>query len=266
MIATVPAVGLWRDDAHRYYWAGTRVGPGITSVISKIDKSGPLIGWAKGVTADAALRSLPELTEMVRDKGPAVARSWLTAHATAESDSAKDLGTRIHQAAEQISRGASPELAPEHLPYAAAYMRFLADFQPEFKSLERFVANVTLGYGGTFDWIAKLDLGQGPKWTIGDNKTGKGHYVESRIQLSALSHAEFIGMPNDPKQYPMPKIEQHCILHIRPDAYSRGYQLYQVNVNDMDWAAFQGALAIYQWAEQRPSNGDPVSMWKEGAK
>lgn len=253
-------VGLWRDDAHRYYWNGQRIGPGITSVISKIDKSGPLIGWAKGVTADAALRSLPELAEMVRDKGPAVAKSWLTAHATAESDSAKDLGTVIHLAAEQISRGGTPDLAAEHLPYAIAYQRFLDDWSPDFKSLERFVANLSLGYGGTFDWLAKLDLGHGPKWTVGDNKTGKGVYPETRIQLAALGRAEFIGMPNDPKQYPMPRIEQYAVLHIRPDAYSRGYQLYQVHVNEADWAAFRGALAIYQWDEQRPSRGEPMQV------
>jgi hypothetical protein len=258
-MTTVPNVGLWRDDAHRYYWMGERIGPGITSVISKVDKSGPLIGWAKGVTADAAIANLPELTVMVKDKGPAIARSWLTAHATAESDTAKDLGTKVHLAAEQMARGATPDVAPEHLPYIAAYQRFLDDWTPEFKSLERFVASMALGYGGTFDAICKLDFGDGPKMTMLDNKTGKGTYAEGRLQLAALSHAEFIGMPNDPKRYPMPKIEQHAILHIRPDAYSRGYQLYRVNVNDADWQAFQGALAIYRWAEQRPSNGEPMT-------
>ena len=256
MTATVPAVGLWRDDAHRYYWNGRRIGPGVTSVISKVDKSGPLIGWAKGVTADAALDNLDALRAMVDDKGRAVTRAWLTAHAVAALDIAKDLGTRVHMAAEQIARGATPDLTPEQVPFAAAYQRFLDDWQPEMKSLERYVANLTLGYGGTFDFLCKLD----GRWTLGDIKTGKGHYVETRLQLSALGHAEFIGLPNDPKQYPMPRIEQYVVLHVRPDAYSRGYQLFSVTPTEADWDAFRGALAIYQWAEQRPSNGEPMQV------
>lgn len=252
MSSTVPSVGLWRDDLHRYYWNGVRIGPGITSVIAKVDKSGPLIGWAKGVTADAALANLDELALMRAEKGPAIAKAWLTAHATAESDSAKSLGTTIHLAAEQMARGAVPDLAPDHLPWAAAYARFMEDWQPEYRSLERFVANLELGYGGTFDFIAVLD----GKLTLCDLKTGKGVYAETRLQLAALGLAEFIGLPNDPKQYLMPKIEQYAILHVRPDAYSRGYSLLRVDVNEADWSAFRGALAIYHWAEQRPSNGE----------
>ena len=196
---------------------------------------------------------------MVSD-GRAVAKAWLTAHATAESDTAKDLGTKVHLAAEQLSRGAEPELPPEHMPYLWAYQRFLAEWRPDFKSLERFVCNLAFGYGGTFDWLALLDMGDGPKWTLGDNKSGKGFYAETRLQLAGLGHAEFIGMPNDPKQYPMPKIEQYAVLHLRPEAYSAGYQLYRVNVNDADWAAFRGALDIYRWAEQRPPNGEPLQV------
>lgn len=256
MTNQVPSVGLYRTEAHKYHWNGGPAMPGVTTIIGKVDKSGPLIGWAKGVTADAALDNLPELTTMVADKGRAVTRAWLTAHATAESDTAKDLGTRVHIAAEQIARGAQSELAPEHLPFVWAYQRFLADWSPQFKSLERYVCNLTEGYGGTFDFIALI----GGKWTLGDLKTGKGVYSESRLQLAALGRAEFIGMPNDPKQYRMPKIEQYVILHVRPDAYSQGYSLMRVGITDTDYRAFLGARDIYRWAEQRPSAGEPMQV------
>jgi hypothetical protein len=259
---TVTTVGLYRTDNHRYHWNGGPALPGVTSIIGKVDKSGPLIGWAKGVTADAALNNLDRLQAMIAVDGRAVTRSWLTAHATAESDAAKDLGTRIHILAEQISRGASPDVTELEWPYIRAYQQYLSDFKPEFRkgrsSLERFVANLTHGYGGTFDFLCHLDLGDGPKLTLGDLKTGKGHYTETRLQLAALGAAEFIGMPNDPKQYPMPKVEQYAVLHVRPEAYARGYQVYRVNVTPADTAAFLGALAIYRWAEQQPSKGEPV--------
>lgn len=255
---SIPTVGLYRTENHRYHWNGGAAMPGVTSVIGKVDKSGPLIGWAKGVTADAALNNLGTLSTMVLEKGRAVTRSWLTAHATAESDAAKDLGTRIHILAEQISRGAEPEVSELEWPYIRAYQQYLSDFGPQIRSLEHYVANLTHGYGGTYDFLAVLDLGDGPKLTLGDLKTGKGHYTETRLQLAALGSAEFIGLPNDPKPYAMPKIEQYAVLHVRPDAYAKGYQLYRVNVTTADLDAFLGALAIYRWAEQQPSKGEPV--------
>lgn len=247
--------GLIRSDDHHYRWDDGDWLPGVTSVISKIDKSGPLIGWAKGVTADAALDNLDDLAIMQAAEGRPVAKAWLTAHATAQSDTAKDLGTTIHLAAEQIARGASPELAPEHLPWVTAYQRFLDDWRPQFRSLERGVCNLAEGYGGTFDFIATLDGAT----VLGDLKTGKGVYRESRLQLAALSRAEFIGLPNDPKQYRMPAIDYGVILHVRPDAYSRGYQLFRVTQTEADWQAFRGALAIYKWDQQRPSSGEPMT-------
>jgi hypothetical protein len=257
-----PTVGLWRNDAHKYFArypdeprATGLPMPGVTSVISKVDKSGPLIAWAKGVTADAALDNLDQIRMMMGTSGKAPTKAWLTAHATAESDRAKDLGTRIHLAAEQIGRGASPELDEDFMPYVEAYRRFLTEYTPDFKSLERFVWSPEYQYGGTFDFIAKLD----GKLTLGDLKTGKNHYVESRLQLAALGAAEFIGLPNDPKLYKMPRIEQYVILHVRPDAYAKGFQLYRVNVNLTDLAAFLGALEIYRWAENKPSKGEPFA-------
>lgn len=259
---STPTVGLWRDDKHRYYArypdkpeASGRAMPGVTSVISKIDKSGPLIAWAKGVTADAALANLDRLSGMVKEDGLAPTKSWLTAHATAESDRAKDLGTRVHLLAEQISRGADPTLDEIEAPFVEAYRRYLVDHQPQYKSLEQFTCNLALGYGGTFDFLAVID----DKLTLGDVKTGKGVYPETRIQLAALGMAEFIGRPNDPKRYRMPKVEQYVILHVRPEAYAKGYQLYRVNVNEADREAFRGALSIYRWAEQRPSKGEPYA-------
>lgn len=255
-------VGLYRTAEHKYHWAGGPAMPGVTTIISKVDKSGPLIGWAKGVTADAALNNLDTLSEMVTAKGRAVTKSWLTAHATAESDAAKDLGTRIHILAEQISRGAEPDVTELEWPYIRAYQQYLSDFAPEFRkgrsALERFVANLTHGYGGTFDFLCHLDLGDGPKLTLGDLKTGKAHYIETRLQLAALGMAEFIGLPNDPKQYALPRVEQYAVLHVRPEAYAKGYQVYRVNVTQADRDAFLGALAIYRWAEQQPSKGEPV--------
>ena len=254
-------IGLFRDERHRYYArypdhpAATGLAmPGVTSVIAKVDKSGPLIAWAKGVTADAALANIDRLQGMMRSDGVAPTKAWLTAHATAESDRAKDLGTRVHILAEQISRGAEPDMDEFEAPFVNAYRRYLTDFAPQIKSLENMVWSPEHSYGGTFDFLASIN----GLMTLGDIKTGKAHYTEARLQLAALGAAQYIGRPNDPKRYRMPKIEQYVILHVRPEAYAKGYQLYRVNLTPADIAAFLGALAIYRWAEQQPSKGEPV--------
>ena len=258
---TTPTVGLWRDDKHRYYArypdkpeTSGRAMPGVTSVIKVVDKPA-LIPWAKGITADAALDNIDRITEMLASDGRAPTKAWLTAHAVAVSDKAMNLGSRVHALAEQIERGADPTLSEDEAPFVEAYRRWKVETAPTFKSLEQFTCNLTLGYGGTFDFLAYID----GKLTLGDTKTGKGVYPETRLQLAALGMAEFIGRPNDPKRYRMPKVEQYVVLHVRPEAYAKGYQLYRVNVNEADREAFRGALSIYRWAEQRPSKGEPYA-------
>jgi hypothetical protein len=56
----------------------------------------------------------------------------------------------------------------------------------------------------------------------------------------------------------MPKVEQYAILHVRPEAYARGYQLFRIDISEADRAAFRGALDIYRWAEARPTTGEPT--------
>lgn len=250
----IPSVGLFRTPSHRYHWNGGPAMPGVTSVIANIDKSGPLIGWAKGVTADVALANVDRLAEMVKSDGVAPTKAWLTAHATAEKDRAGELGTRLHIAAERIARGQPHGLEDEFLPWLQGYQRFLSEWQPNFRSLERYCANLKVGYGGTFDFIAMI----GGKWTLGDLKTGRNIYTEGRVQLTALGHAEFIGLPGDPKKYPMPKIAQYVVLHVRPESYAKGYQLYRINVDDADWQTFLGALQVHRWKEAQPSKGEPM--------
>ena len=251
----IEKVGTWRSSDHHYSVDGGPWIPGITSIIrAGIDKSNFLLPWGKGLTADAALDNIEKLRAMLDDVGRAPAKAWLMQAADAQSDAAAKLGTQIHDLTEQFDRGQTPDVAPELMPWVEAYHRFLEDWKPVFKSRERYVVNLEQGYAGTYDSICVL----GGKLTMMDLKTGKSHYAESRLQLVALGRAEFIGVSGDPKRYPMPAIEQHAILHVRPDAYERGYQLYRLDVNESDWRAFLGALAVYRWSQQRPSKGEPM--------
>src|SRR5450759_1599793 len=75
-----PPLGLTRTAAHVYTWndAGTVHGPlpSVTTILKVVDKSGPLVGWAKRETAACAVRNLDALVAMREAGGDAAATDW----------------------------------------------------------------------------------------------------------------------------------------------------------------------------------------------
>lgn len=270
---------LIRTADHRYRLGDGDWVPGVTSAIREIAKPA-LIPWAMGKTADAAINHFDRFAEILTTDGRPPARGWLIGHADQERDSAASLGSGVHTLTEKFDRAvqdvkvANPTNAMKFedfaadfigadrdtIPYIDAYRRYLEDWHPVIKSLEQFVYNAAEGYGGTYDAIEVLTLPSGvTATTLRDTKTGKGVYAETRLQLTALARPEnIIGRADTDKTWKMPAIDFGTILHLRPDAYERGYQLYRIDPNAADWAAFRGALAIYRWRQQRPTSGEPL--------
>jgi len=242
--AIMAPLGLSRDEDHRYSWSdGLTVRwpiPSVTSIIRVVDRSGPLVGWAKRVTAEAALDWRADLENWVTQFGRDAAKSMLTAKATAERDAAAGLGSRVHALADDVAHGRPVSIAPAEAPYLAAYQRFLVERRPRFLHSERMVCNLAEDYAGTCDWFAEID---GETW-IGDNKTGKGVYAETALQLSAYANAEFIGQGGDPKRYRVPRTTKAAALHLKPDGT---YKLIDFAIDGDTFAAFLAARRIYGW-------------------
>jgi hypothetical protein len=268
---TVTQVGLHRTATHDYWWNGQGPYIGVTGAIASLDKSGPLIGWAKRLTAEFAVDHLEWVTETLKLVGREQTVSAIKSKAQAEKDAGAALGSRIHILTEAMLRGGSPELSEQELPYLEAAKRWQADYHPKLISLERAVLNLTDGWGGTFDIIAELD---GETWLI-DIKTNKGStylgiyngvYPETALQLAAYSRAEFIAKIGDPKRYRFPKIDRYAVLHLRPDApYEKGYRLIEYDVTDAEYAAFLAALALTRWRREREKVvvGEAVAIRQE---
>lgn len=235
--------GLTRDEKHRYSWNEAGKVPGVTSVIKMLDKSGPLMGWAKRETAACAVRNLPLLETMVRDGGPEAATKWLSAIPDYQRDTAADLGTLVHSFAEAISRGQEITVGPETESFVTAYLRWKAVYKPSILNAEYMVYSETHRYGGTADMAAQIN---GETWLI-DIKTGKATYPETALQLAALHFADFAGRPEDPKKYRLPKATRFGVLHIRPD----GCELVPYSVTPADFGAFLACRTLYAWNEER---------------
>jgi hypothetical protein len=251
-------IGLLRTDRHDYYWndGETTVGPmpGVTGVLRIIDK--PAIAtWAKTETAKCAIRNWDMLEKMISTGGSDAAVAWLSRIPDYQKDTAGKLGSAVHRLAEMASREQDIVTTPEELPFIEAYRRFLSDYNPKLVSLEKGIINLRLGYGGTYDLLLRLD---GELWLV-DLKTSKGAYAETALQLAAYGNAEFIGLPNDPKPYPMPHIDRYAVLHLRPDAYPEGYRLIEFRVGQPEWRAFQAALELSRWSRTAKPVGEPVA-------
>jgi len=243
---TLAAPGLTRDERHIYSWNdGLTVRspiPSVTTVIKLIDKSGPLVGWAKKAVAECAIRNLDALTAMRKEGGDQSAIEWLKRLPDYQRDRAADRGSQVHAIAEQIVRGTPPSIIPEELgPYVAAYHGFLKEWEPKFLAVEQMVCSLRYDYAGTFDAIAVI---AGVRWLL-DIKTSSGVYSETALQLAAYGAAEFIGRPGDPVKYRIPKVTRYGVIHVVPE----GAELVPYAVDKGTFATFLRAREVWAWTQ-----------------
>jgi hypothetical protein len=236
-------IGLTRDEKHRYRWMDGHWCPGVTGIIKSLDKSGPLVGWAKRETAACAIRNLPLLTQMVTDGGPTAAVEWLKRTPDYQRDTSADLGSRIHLLAEAIGRGHEVEPSEDEVPYLDAYRAWMAAAKPDFVNVEFMVYSEQYQYGGTADAVVRL---AGDLWLI-DYKTSKGVYSETALQLVAYARADWAGRANDPVKYAIPKVTRYGVLHIRPE----GAELVEFDIGPDEWQAFRALRELRGWLDAR---------------
>jgi hypothetical protein len=249
-------LGLTRTASHVYSWNDGRTVhtplPSVTTIIAVLDKSGPLVGWAKRETAACAVRNLDVLVRMRETGGDAAAVNWLKGIPDYRRDTAADVGTRVHLFAEQLARGEEPEPTAEEAPFVAAYRAFLAEYRPRFLAVEEMVCSLRHGYAGTLDAIAVI----GGETFLLDVKSGAGIYPETGLQLAAYANADFIGRPGVPRRFRLPRATRFGVIHVRPE----GARLVEYHVGGDTFAAFLEARRLYTW-RQGPAKsvvGEPV--------
>lgn len=237
-------LGLTRTAAHVYSWNDGRAIssplPSVTTILKVIDKSGPLVGWARRETAACAVRNLDALISMRAEGGPDAAINWLKKIPDFQRDSAADLGSRIHALVEQINRGLEPAVSTDEAPFIDSYRRFLADFRPRFLAVEEGVCSLRNGgWAGTLDAVGVIG---DEVWMI-DVKTGTGLYPETGLQLAAYASADFIGRPGTARRFRLPKASRFGVIHVRPE----GARLVEYDVDRGTFAAFLEARRLYDW-------------------
>ena len=245
------AIGLRRTSKHFYLWNDNEPVPGITTVQGMLDKSGPLVGWAKRETAKAAVRNAADVLKMLStsevtngipesalDSHPAVA--YLKAMPGYERDKAADVGSAIHRIAEDYALERKPTVTDEQAPYLEAFIKgFVEKHKPKFHPdyIEYMVYSEEHRYGGTMDVACRIG---DDVWLI-DYKTSKGIYPETSLQLAAGHYAEFMGKPNDTTKHKLPPATRFGVVHIRPE----GAYLAEYPMKPAAWEAFLAARTLW---------------------
>jgi hypothetical protein len=273
--------GLWRDDKHNYFTAYPGEPPqtysvSITGALKSLDKPAIAI-WAKSETAKAAVRNLDILARMVDEAGPESAISFLMKPSDKKMKKAGDRGTDIHSMIENYyltDRAMPGSVADELAPYWEAFVRYDQDWKPQVIAVEYMVASPTYGYAGTGDLVVlqwcpfdqKYDRWRLDAKTMGVYEDGhknagqrKGPYAETALQLAAAHYADFVGRPNDPKKYTVPRADHCGVLAL--DEAGR-YAVVPYTVTPETFVAFRAALTAKRWldSEAKTAIGQPLAL------
>lgn len=221
-------VVLVLDEKHRYSAdvkkAGPKIIPGTTGITGMIDKSGPLVGWAKKQVvehirervlfdASGAFVLDHQGTRHPLDEVSFAGLLQGAAHADKRKmETAANIGTKVHEWVEAhitaILNNEKPPVRPRNEKVrngADGYLQWEALNKVEYIFTERQVCSVLNWFAGTLDILAVVN----GKLSVVDLKTTSGVYDEMFLQTAAyvLALEEEFGEP----------VEQRVIVHLNRD-------------------------------------------------
>jgi len=294
------------DRQKNGYYADHTTGDRLRSVTTILSGGVPkpgLVHWAGNMCTDSAIENLPRLVWASRDPAQLKeVRDYITRAHTRKKDERAEVGSAVHKIIECRLLGTpipasvmvgEEEWAmdgPELAPFIANFIRFEAEWKPDWTASEMVVANPEHGYAGTLDYmiggvglIGDMLRANGyvlPKGIdiMGDTKTGgdwitpadggdpypkilgSGHvhgvYPEAGLQMSAYRRGK-VAWLRDGSRVPMPPTaEVGVVLHLRPE----GYRLYPVRCGDLEYSYFRHAQMVDEWSSRISSAkaDDPV--------
>ena len=267
---------ITRDAAHRYTLTldGEKQQlPGVTTVLSVLDKSAPLMTWAAKQTAEAAVKMFDQkdgqwnvepMLSMLRAVGPDGVIKALSSRSSWQRDEAAQLGTEVHALADLVVRGMpTPPMGDTQrarvLHYAAWWKGELAK-GAKLRLSEAMVArpndpdNPHSGWGGTFDLLyydgdgctVLADIKTGGKW-------GRKAYESEILQVTAYGLAKWVQpavenvITETPRVYPMPIADKHKLIHVTAE----GCQEINLDIGTPERMAFLACLDLYHWVESQ---------------
>ena len=213
--------------------------PGVTTVIDVLSKPA-LPRWSAKETAIFAVQN----RKSWQDLDEAAAIDLLKGAAWRQSSGAMKKGTDVHAIAEKLLMNEPVDFVPPDVQNPVRGVAQIIEWlKPEVLHLEASIWNMSVGYAGTTDLIAKID---GETWLL-DWKTSKDVYPDMGLQLAAYGHGEVILKPNG-TEIPLPKIDKFAVAHVPKVGKA---SIVMIDVTQADFEAFKAALAIFEWRAGR---------------
>lgn len=236
--------------------------PSVTNVIDILNKPYLQTWYAKRAAEDAVQVNTthPGLIE----SKPLDAIKWISGAALRTSNSAAELGDKVHNAVELLALGEEPEVSQDIAGYVRSWNKFIEEYEPEFLFLEATaygdikVGEIVKGYAGTADFIAVIN----GKTFVGDYKTGKGIHTEAALQLSALAHAREIFDEQADQMFDMPTIDGGIVVHLT----AKGYAVYIIEDLETPWKHFQNMRNLWDFQQETLNSRTPLFMVKENGE
>ena len=235
---TDPVLAVTRPDGTRMYTnpATGETAPSVTTILKYISKPA-LTSWGAKTTARYAAEHWDDLTEM----DPADRLETLIKVHEEESRPKRERGTLVHALCEAFAKGTMPVIEKSIDSYMTQFFKFLGEVSPRYVETEATMWNRQYGYAGTCDAVAVI----GKDTVLIDIKTSPRCYPEHGLQVSALSHCEFI-IGDDGTEWEMPPITKHALLNLRP----RSWKLIEVKEIEACYMAFLAARKIYHFQNE----------------
>lgn len=182
-------------------------------------------------------------------------------------DAAADLGSKVHDLAEQLSRGEEVDVPEPVAGHVESWLRFLDEWAPTNAILERVVFSRQHKYMGKFDLIADFDalpdalaeqIGRTSGRALLDIKTNaKGSYPDTGLQLAAYRYADGMLSEDGETEEALPEVDWCGVIWVRSD----GYDVYPYRADEF---VFRQFLYVKQVADFFAQDG-PVSRLKGDA-
>ena len=184
-----------RYGQHWYRVTGTGYDallPSVTTVLKVIDKSGPLVGWAKKTALESVRNALHEYAA-----GPFVKKEdydlWVAGIIEAakqspekERDKAAEAGTSAHDLIAELLHGREPDIPDPLEPAVLGALAFVRDYQLEMVASEVSIWHPHHHYAGTVDLVARNKAGE---LVVADWKRSKGLYPEHAYRVAGYADA-----------------------------------------------------------------------------
>lgn len=247
---------LTDDGLRLYHWPATGQDvPSVTTIRRLAGIPHSLHQWSINQVVDRVIDNVGAIRSQLSDPRQLDdLRSWLRSAATDERDRRGQLGTAVHDAA-AMGRSLA-DVSPEVAPYLRQYYAWLTTSRAEVVLAERQVWNLTAGYAGSFDLIARFP--DGSLWMV-DLKTGSGLYSDHGLQLAAYRYAEFVSraqagdagledVVDEDATELLHAVTGTAVLHLS----ARRWEFHSLKTGAAEFDAYLGLLRFAVWSHEHP--------------